>query len=132
MWTYIETHPDVATNILDLISFIFVTPQLLLLADVTTTLISAFGGVVIVFGVYSGMSLIFINIIYDLNLENSELVGISIMILGLFGIGGMMYVIGNENIEGIIRVFIEKYLFSIGLGLFFISRLLAVGFAIYR
>ena len=132
MWTYIETHPDVATNILDLISFIFVTPQLLLLADVTTTLISAFGGVVIVFGVYSGMSLSFINIIYDLNLENSELVGISIMILGLFGIGGMMYVIGNEKIEGIIRVFIETYLFSIGLGLFFISRLLAVGFAIYR
>ena len=132
MWTYIETHPDVATNILDLISFIFVTPQLLLLADVTTTLISAFGGVVIVFGVYSGMSLSFINIIYDLNLENSELVGISIMILGLFGIGGMMYVIGNENIEGIIRVFIENYLFSIGLGLLFISRLLAVGFAIHR
>jgi hypothetical protein len=97
MWTYIETHPDVATNILDLISFIFVNPQLLLLADVTTTLISAFGGVVIVFGVYSGMSLIFINIIYDLNLENSEWVGISIMILGLFGIGGMMYVIGNEK-----------------------------------
>jgi hypothetical protein len=40
---YIGSHPEVVTNILDLISFIFVTPQLLSLANATNALISAFG-----------------------------------------------------------------------------------------
>lgn len=131
---YIGAHPEVVTNTLDLISFIFVTPQLLLIANATNALISAFGGWAIFVGVYSGISFIFIIIVYHFGLENNERIVIPpFILLSLFGLGGAMYVINNqEKIQHIIYVYLGKHLFNIGLTLFFISRLLALGFAIYK
>jgi hypothetical protein len=134
MSTYIGTHPEVVTNMLDLISLIFATPQLLLLADVTNTIISAFGGMVIFISLYSGITFIVITIVYHFNLENSDWIAmLSLIISTLFGFGGGIYVMNNqERIERGIKSALSKHLFAIGIGLFFMSRLLAIGFAIYK
>ena len=72
MWAYIETHPDVITNILDIISFIFVTPQLLKLANATNALIGSFVFSGIIFCIFYVLVIISIDIIYCLSLQTTD------------------------------------------------------------
>lgn len=136
MWAYIETHPDVITNILDIISFIFVTPQLLKLANATNALIGSFVFFGIIFCIFYVLVIISIDIIYCLSLQTTDWVVIPwILFFTILFPYVMLYVLRRKTVMTFffaLIITLGRHMFPIGLALFFISRLLALAFAIYR
>ena len=127
MWAYIETHPEVVTNLLDLISLVLMTPQLLRLANVTAQVMSIFLGGAILFGVMSIVTFIG-HALWSLPHTWGIYIIMLLLVVAVIAIPGLFL----HKVANVIESFVSPHLFETGFGLFFTSRLLALAFAMYK
>ena len=133
VFLYLDTHKDVVTNGLDLFGFILVTPQLLHLMDLLLSLIF----IIILTSIYilvcAGICYTLYWLIAIAMTPVPVIIGIPIgmgaLILSVSGMITVLVII-IDNRRGI-WIASGRYMFPTGVTLFFLSRVLALGVALF-
>jgi hypothetical protein len=129
----LERYQDVLTNGLDLLSFIFITPELARLSRIASWILKIISFLCIGLVLCSLPYVVLILVAESLSpTDNNWIVlGLAVVVVGLQLFMQRVYSLALNWLDGLFTR-ASKYLFAAGVGIFFISRILGLAFATLR